>query len=256
MRQGKREQGERKRGHCRWCKTLFNPVKVNRWGWESKMRRKGRQGEWVLLTGLLKVTRRRSLVFSLSLCLVLSLRRLILSSLALSPSPSFPQPSRKLKHYLLCAKWGKKKKNACEKKKGGSEYKTMLGTDLTTCREISPSFWRDSVCSEGGIQSGEPQLTENVNVHSAGRESRLLLPFSHFPHLLLCLHFALFHFDLSIHGLCVCERERGGGSWQVAVCKGIEAYEIFTKAIMTPWTERVEEVGEERRGGKRARGEK
>ncbi len=36
----------------------------------------------------------------------------------------------------------------------------------------------------------------------------------------------------------------------MAVCKGIEAYEIFTKAIMTPWTERVEEVGKERRGGK------
>ena len=58
--------------------------------------------------------------------------------------------------------------------------------------------------------------------------------------------------------VCVCER-RGG--WQVAVCKGIEAYEIFTKAIMTPWTEwsggrgRGEERrGEERRGEERRGG--
>lgn len=39
----------------------------------------------------------------------------------------------------------------------------------------------------------------------------------------------------------------------MAVCKGIEAYEIFTKAIMTPWTERVEEEGEERRGEEEGR---
>lgn len=40
----------------------------------------------------------------------------------------------------------------------------------------------------------------------------------------------------------------------MAVCKGIEAYEIFTKAIMTPWTERAEEEGEERGGEERRRG--
>lgn len=46
----------------------------------------------------------------------------------------------------------------------------------------------------------------------------------------------------------------------MAVRKGIEAYEIFTKAIMTPWTEwsggrgRGEETrGEEEEGGERGR---
>ena len=49
----------------------------------------------------------------------------------------------------------------------------------------------------------------------------------------------------------------------MAVCKGIEAYEIFTKAIMTPWTEwsggrgRGEERrGEERRGEEEEEGER
>lgn len=41
----------------------------------------------------------------------------------------------------------------------------------------------------------------------------------------------------------------------MAVCKGIEAYEIFTKAIMTPWTEKVEEEGKGEIRGKRARRE-
>lgn len=41
-------------------------------------------------------------------------------------------------------------------------------------------------------------------------------PFLSFHHLLLlCLHFALFHFDLSIHGLCVWEkRQLAGGCVQ------------------------------------------
>lgn len=34
------------------------------------------------------------------------------------------------------------------------------------------------------------------------------------------------------------------------MCKGIGAYEIFTKAIMTPWTELVVGEGKERRGVK------
>lgn len=43
------------------------------------------------------------------------------------------------------------------------------------------------------------------------------------------------------------------GSWQVAVCKGIEVYEIFTKAIMTPWTGWVVEKGAEKRRGRGAK---
>lgn len=102
------------------ARPLSNPVKVNRWGWESKRRRKGREGEWVQLIGLFKVRRRRSLVFSLSVlswACTGSFFRLLLF-LYLPPFPA--QPSRKLNQRLLCAEW-KIKCLGRKKKKGGPQ---------------------------------------------------------------------------------------------------------------------------------------
>ncbi len=79
----------------------------------------------------------------------LSILSLSLSCLELAPAPSFV--SRSFSFALLSATISKtkalpfmcqvRKEMLVEKKGGGgSEYKTMLDTYLTTCREIFPSF--------------------------------------------------------------------------------------------------------------------
>lgn len=134
----------------------------------------------MLLPGLFKVRRRRSLVFSLSLPrLVLSLRQLILSSLTLSRSPSFPSTtiSETKTPPFICRLQKKKKGEMLRAKKRASENKTLSGTDLTTSRD-SFHLLKGS-CYEARAQSREPRLTGNANAYQAGSESRLLLPFSH-----------------------------------------------------------------------------
>lgn len=69
------------------------------------------------------------------------------------------------------------------------------------------------------------------------------------PHLLQHLHFC----SLSFWPACPQYVYEKRGSWQVAVCKGIEVYEIFTKAIMTPWTGWVVEKSTEKRQGEEQR---
>lgn len=184
----------------------------------------------------------------LSLCLVLSWAcagsffRLLLF-LHLPPSPA--QQSQKLNHHLLSVDC--KKKCLGQKKKGSLRKQNVVGHRFDNIQGIFPSFERRLLWSQDTKQRAPAHwkckciLGRQVRAHSF---SLSLIPPPPPPPPPPPLSLCSLSF-WSVYPWSVCER-RGG--WQVAVCKGIEAYEIFTKAIMTPWTEWVEEEGEERSG--------
>lgn len=195
--------------------VMQGPVKVNSWGWESRRRRKGWARDRVLLTGLLKVRRRRSLVFILSAS----------SCLELAPAHSFVSHSFSVsllsQHnhlrnltatFYLSIGGGKKmlraKKRKKEKKgtKGGLRKQNVVGHRFDNIQGIFLSLERSLLWSQD-TRHGALAHWKCKCILGRWWGQTLLLPSFRILLLLLLLSllFALFHFDLSIHGLCVRE---------------------------------------------------
>lgn len=91
--------------------------------------------------------------------------------------PPFPaKPCWKLNQNLLCAEQRGKKCLGWEKKKGASENKTLLGTDLTSSRDFFPSLERTQSVIKSGYREESLNSLENANAHKAVRADFFSLP--------------------------------------------------------------------------------
>lgn len=138
------------------ARPLSNPVKVNRWGWESQRRRRRRRrmgwdgmgwerrGEAGCCFQASSRSEEGEAQYSLSLpCLVLSLRQLILSSLTLSRSPSFPSTTiSETKTPPFICRLQKRKKEKCLGRKNGPQKTKRCGHRFDNIQGLFPSFER------------------------------------------------------------------------------------------------------------------